>query len=508
IDASRHNADDSEKYSYYFNLLRSKINQYSIKPQHTYNIDEKGLAIGLVNRSKRVFSKAAWEARGKRQSLQDGNREWVTILAAICADSSTLPPAIIYAGQPNSLQSSWMEDLDAGKDSIYSTATPSGWSNNKVGLAWLEQVFERETASKTHSSWRLLILDGHSSHITMAFIDYCSRHKILLLIYPPHSTQTLQLLDVGCFSPFGNNYSKEVTEQLHQSQALTSIKKRHFYKLFQASWYKMFNSKLVLAAFKATGISPLNPAIILDRFQNKPSELPRTPSPLLDVNRVAIEQFCKAIVKDSTSYEARKLVCTFNYLAARNALLEVENKGLHNQIDTRKTSRRYHQALLLQASKSYTSNAMLWSPTKVDEAQAQLCQNTRQQAEEAAAKARKKAEAAEKKVQDEREKEQRKVEQARAKEEKALRKAAEKAKKQRKKQESDAAKSIQLSQTGKRKASQKPPTEPPAKKQRARGATQVVVEASPSPTPPPITTRSSRTTRPNRKWEQDKHHRC
>ncbi|KAF1922213.1 DDE-domain-containing protein [Didymella exigua CBS 183.55] len=437
MDASRHNADDSEKYSYYFNLLRSKIDQYSIEPRHTYNMDKKGLAIGLVNRSKRVFSKAAWEAGGKRQSLQDGNREWVTILAAICADSSTLPPAIIYAGQPNSLQSSWMEDLDAGKDSIYSTATPSGWSNDEVGLAWLEQVFERETASKTRSSWRLLILDSHSSHITMAFIDYCSRHKILLLIYPPHSTQTLQPLDVGCFSPFGNNYSKEVTEQLHQSQALTGIKKRHFYKLFQASWYKTFNSELVLAAFKATGISPLNPAIILDRFQNKPSELPRTPSPLLNVNRVAIEQFCKAIVKDSTSYKARKLVRTFNYLAARNALLE--------------TSWRYHQALPLQASKSYTSNAMLWSPTK---------------AEEAAAKARKKAEAAEKKVQDEREKEQRK-----------------------------------------RKASQKPPTEPPAKKQRARGATQVVVKASPSLTPPPITTRSSRTTRPNRKWEQDKHHR-
>ncbi|KAF1925617.1 DDE-domain-containing protein, partial [Didymella exigua CBS 183.55] len=240
--------------------------------------------------------------------------------------------------------------------------------NDEVGLAWLEQVFERETASKTRGSWRLLILDGHSSHITMAFIDYCSRHKILLLIYPPHSTQTLQPLDVGCFSPFGNNYSKEVTEQLHQSQALTGIKKRHFYKLFRASWYKTFNSELVLAAFKATGISPLNPAIILDRFQNKPSELPRTPSPLLDVNRVAIEQFCKAIVKDSTSYEARKLVRTFNYLAARNALLEVENEGLRNQIDTRKTSRRYHQALPLQASKSYTSNAMLWSPTKVDEA--------------------------------------------------------------------------------------------------------------------------------------------
>ena len=97
------------------------------------------------------------------------------------------------------------------------------------------------------------------------------------------------------------------------------------------------------------------------------------------------------------------------------------------------------------------------------------------------------------------------MERARIKEEKALREAAEKAKKQRRKQESDAAKSIQLSQTGRRKALQKVPTEPAAKKQRVRGATQVVVEASPSPTPPPITTRSGCTTRPNKKWEQGKH---
>ncbi|KAF1928424.1 uncharacterized protein M421DRAFT_392216, partial [Didymella exigua CBS 183.55] len=57
--------------------------------------------------------------------------------------------------------------------------------------------------------------------IPIAFVNYCSRHRILallqilLLVFPPHSTQTLQLLDVGCFSPFGNNYSKEVTKQPH-----------------------------------------------------------------------------------------------------------------------------------------------------------------------------------------------------------------------------------------------------------------------------------------------------
>ena len=233
MDTLRYNADDSEKYLYFFNLLRSTIN---VEPRHTCNMDEKGLAIKLVNRSKRVFSKALWEAGGKHQSLQDGNREWVSTLATICADGPVLSPGVIFTGAPNTLQQSWVEDLNLGKDSIFTTATSSGWSNDEVGLAWLEHIFERETAAKARTFWHLLIVDGHGSYITMTFIGYCSRHRILLLIYPPHSTQTLQPLHVGCFSPFGNNYSKEVTKQLQQSQALTGIEKRHFYKLFRAAF--------------------------------------------------------------------------------------------------------------------------------------------------------------------------------------------------------------------------------------------------------------------------------
>ncbi|KAF1925281.1 uncharacterized protein M421DRAFT_7976 [Didymella exigua CBS 183.55] len=157
----------------------------------------------------------------------------------------------------------------------------------------------------------------------------------------------------------------------------------------------------------------------------------------------------------------------FNYLAARNAVLKVENEGLRAQIDTKKTSWKHRQALPLQASKSYTSTAVFWSPTKVDEAQHQLRLNARAQAEETAAKLRKKTEQAEKKARNEREKEEKSNRQAMAKEEKAKRKAAKQAEKQQKKQERDALKSVQLPQTGKRKASQKPPTEPAAKKQPA-----------------------------------------
>jgi hypothetical protein len=61
-------------------------------------MDEKGFMIRRTGRSKRVFSKALWESKQVTDSLQDGNREWVSVLACIGADGTALPPSIIFEG--------------------------------------------------------------------------------------------------------------------------------------------------------------------------------------------------------------------------------------------------------------------------------------------------------------------------------------------------------------------------------------------------------------------------
>jgi hypothetical protein len=95
-------------------------------------------------------------------------------MASVCADSSALPPGLIFTGKDNTIQSSWVEDIEPGKHSVFVTATPSGWTNDEVGLAWLEQLFNRYTKKKARRSWRLLIVDGHGSYITIAFINFCN----------------------------------------------------------------------------------------------------------------------------------------------------------------------------------------------------------------------------------------------------------------------------------------------------------------------------------------------
>ena len=190
MDSVRHAADSSDKYSLYFDLLQQKIAEYDVDTEDTYNMDEKGFMIGVVGRSKRIFSKRKWEKKEVRASLQDGNREWITLLACVCADGSTLPPGFIYPAAGKAIQSSWVESIDPRKHSVHFTTSPSGWTNDDVGLAWLEQVFDRYTKTKARRKYRLLIVDGHGSHLTIDFIKYCDDNKILLAIFPPHSTHT------------------------------------------------------------------------------------------------------------------------------------------------------------------------------------------------------------------------------------------------------------------------------------------------------------------------------
>jgi hypothetical protein len=69
MDRTRHAADLKHKYKLWFELLHSKIKQHNVLPCNTYNMDEKGFMIGVLNRSKRVFSRRMWEKKEVRAAL-------------------------------------------------------------------------------------------------------------------------------------------------------------------------------------------------------------------------------------------------------------------------------------------------------------------------------------------------------------------------------------------------------------------------------------------------------
>jgi hypothetical protein len=89
-------------------------------------MDEKGFMIGVLGKSKRIFSKTQWKQKQFKQALVDGNRDWITLIACVGASGKALPPALIYSVESKNVQEAWVRDVDKKKHRIYVTTTASG----------------------------------------------------------------------------------------------------------------------------------------------------------------------------------------------------------------------------------------------------------------------------------------------------------------------------------------------------------------------------------------------
>ena len=77
---------------------------------------------------------------------KDSNQELISLSLLACICGTHLPPALIYKGESHDLQDCWVDDL--GDDTAYFAASNNGWTCQKLGMDWLEKVFERRTAVK------------------------------------------------------------------------------------------------------------------------------------------------------------------------------------------------------------------------------------------------------------------------------------------------------------------------------------------------------------------------
>jgi hypothetical protein len=394
MDKDRHMANSEKKYQLYFDLLHSKIKEYGILPSNMYNMDEKGFLIGVIGSSHRIFSRRAWEKREVTSAVQDGNREWITTVACVGADGVALPPLIIFEAENGNLRDSWVFGITPEyKDQVFVASSPSGWTNNQLGVAWLEHIFNRYTEEKCRRSWRLLILDGHGSHITMEFLDYCNNHKILLAIFPPHSTHTLQPLDVVLFRPLSSNYSKALTQHLHTTQNLVPVKKGDFFPIFWQAWIASMKKDLIQKSFKATGIYPMDPQVVLKRFHHDTSSEDEGPEfdRSIDLsNWREAREFVSSVIKDGAEKQADLIIYSLHRLADQKELVNHENKVLTTALKLTNKHKKKSKKLPIQEIAAGYGGAIVHSPSKIQLARESLAQKKAKEEAEIARKAQSK----------------------------------------------------------------------------------------------------------------------
>jgi hypothetical protein len=223
-----------------------------------------------------------------------------------------------------------VNDITTDQEPLFVSSSPSGWSNDELGLAWLQHVFDRYTKEKCRRRYRLLILDGHGSHVTEPFIDYCYQHRILLAVFPPHSTHRLQPLDVVLFGPLAQAYSSELSLHTAMSQGLLSISKGDFIPLFRSAYASAFTRTNIITSFEATGIWPMKRARVTGKLE--------PPSPATRESPTSwghVEQALDQVVKDPEAEQVRRLKASIHRAATANKLISTELEGFRAALNTK-----------------------------------------------------------------------------------------------------------------------------------------------------------------------------
>lgn len=270
LEAGRVVGTSYKVISSYFDALTTLFLEASYLPDDIYNFDESGFSLG-TSISTRVLTSS--KKRAPRKKVP-GRQEWVTAIEGISAIGRALPPLLIYTGEHTN--TGWIPAF--APPNWRFSSTRKGWTSDSIGYEWLRTIFEPETKPSTPRR-RLLLTDGHSSHLTAKFIAFCLDNAIDLVVLPPHSSHILQPLDVAIFSPLKTYLTRE-TDRLSRFDP-GRISKVDWTIAYITAREEAFRSNSILSGFRKTGVFPFSPITVLSTLTmpSPPSDPSRPTTP-------------------------------------------------------------------------------------------------------------------------------------------------------------------------------------------------------------------------------------
>ncbi|XP_011859227.1 PREDICTED: uncharacterized protein LOC105556736 [Vollenhovia emeryi] len=269
---NRINAFNKEEVTIFFSNLQQLIGMYRFPPNRIFNMDETGITT-VQQKCPKIYG----EKGAKRIGAATSNERGRTITAVFCVSASGtyIPPMLIYPRVRMSPQLQKNGPIGA----IYA-CSKNGWTNKELYLDWLRHF--KSHVKPTREDPVLLILDNHSSHISLEAYDLCKSSFITVLSLPPHTSHRTQPLDLTFFGPLKNALYRQYDFYLN-STGHKKITEYDLAELLNKAFLKVATMEKGISGFRTAGIYPLNP----DRFDENdfvPSSAQESISePVLDI---------------------------------------------------------------------------------------------------------------------------------------------------------------------------------------------------------------------------------
>ena len=250
---SRAVAFNRPQVSRFFDILKSLLEKdITMDGSRIWNMDESGVT--AVHKPGRIIAKKGSKQVGKITSGERGKT--VTVLCAVNAHGSYLPPAMIYPRVRMNQQL-----LKGAPPGTIGFATKSGWTDSDVFVKWLQHF--ADFVKPTLERKVLLLLDGHASHKSLEAITFARNHGIDLISFPPHCTHKIQPLDLTFFGPLKGYYRSECDKWMVSNPG----KRISFFEIaeiFGTAYIRCATIDKGVSGFRSGGIWPYNCDVFTD----------------------------------------------------------------------------------------------------------------------------------------------------------------------------------------------------------------------------------------------------
>jgi hypothetical protein len=226
-----------------------------------------------------------------------------------------------------------------------------GWTDGEIGAAWMK-IFEAVTRKKANGKWRLLIVDGHNSHYTVAFLLMARLNMVIVICYPAHGTHIFQGLDVVIFSVLKLYLSQERDNLLRSTGK--AIDKSNFNMVYAKAYTRALTPENIKSAFRKTGIVPFNPDVVTPEMMapsKETSSEAHLPVESSDGVKIIANLLRKLQIQENASDSNSNLNSNSESEGPNSEIEDESEAGPSNQPITTQTSRSSKQTTTLDILK-------------------------------------------------------------------------------------------------------------------------------------------------------------
>ena len=326
LSVKRAKAQDSGEIERFFELLRKVRTENHIKRENMWNMDEKGW-----HRGKGPSTSVVVRRRHKNHDKQrkEASKNGIdTSIETISASGTYIKAFVLLAGSPAAVagiydESGVEEGMETLEDSkavlikveITILATSNGWSNADTFDLYLREHFNKYTQTSSGEK-RLLLLDGHRSHLRLKTLEFALQNGIIMMCLPAHTTHLLQPLDVGIFGPEAHEYRKEAADLSRGD--LNTVDKIQFLKALAKARRRALKRRNIVSAWRKTGIEPFKPQQVSQQSSHReqtPSKVTAqtdknswsTPTKKVETDRILDDILSRHLLTPKTNLQIARL---------------------------------------------------------------------------------------------------------------------------------------------------------------------------------------------------------